>query len=79
MNNKYIDKRNTIALHHFKELGVELKEGDKNTYLCCSQCNPDPISTLPVYYISGGGFDEMSGRQFSRYLKRNNLLYTFNN
>lgn len=74
MSNKYISKENKKAYTHFKRLGCTLKERTKEKYLCCSICNPTPIASYKVYEVSGGRFDEMSGREFNKYLKKNNLL-----
>lgn len=80
-SNIYISAKNQKAYEHFYNMeGVQMTFEVKTTHRSCT-CGSyfcDHYSSeysRPVYYITGGIFSEMSGREFSRYMRENGLAY----
>ena len=69
----YIDARNTKAAEFFRSQGVELTPGEVLHYLCCPSCDGGPIAGFDILCV-GEPYKRMSGSEFHRFLRDNNLL-----
>lgn len=71
--NLYVDAENKKAISHFQERGCEFIKSTRDYYECCSSCGR-PYATRDVLYVTGDFVKDMSGTQFHKYLKTNDLL-----
>ena len=69
---KYILSRNKKARSALLEMGATLTPGTFTEPVDATYYNVDSI-TYDVLYVSGNCFDDMSSKQFSRFLRRNKL------
>lgn len=72
----YILPNNVKAIDHFKSINATLTNDVKTITTTYYGDSNNIFTTYPIILVSGGIFDNMTSKQFHKYLKQNNLLLT---